>query len=605
MYYHQQAAQQARNANAYAIALRHLNDALACAEQAHATAEEHFNLLEMRVDVVSILGNPQLLQRDLHFMAQLAGDNPVQRSKLDPLHLDFLLSTGRYAEAESTARQVLSRAEGQGDLSLQAAALVALGIVFDIAGDKQQALACLQGAVDRYQQTRDRHGEAEARSHLANVLAKTEQRASARREFESVLALFEALGDQPKCADHLTILGVLSNYDGAFEDSLRYYRRALEICRSIGYRNGEVYASQGLGPALLALGQVGQAIHILLDALVICHEVGEPRLECVLRVHLSNSYARYVGNYPAAVQEATAGLALARAIGERVLEGMCLKELGQSLLGDGKLDEARQHMESALVIQQAARNDLKVYEIYESMVRLELTCGNAQAARRKLELAEVLCKQFNINYAVGSLLVLRAECLLASGRAEEALPYAQEAIAHAEGKKPPYRAFYTLYKTLTAVGRTAEARQALEGAYQGLVDMISSLPPEDQKMSEQVREHRAILETWHQTHPRRISVRLPRASTPLGRPLRPEEWVEVTWTVAAAEDGAIRGKVARRRARLLRLLEEAAQQGASPAYEHLAQALGVSLRTVSTDIAALQGEAAARLKTTLRGRTGK
>jgi tetratricopeptide (TPR) repeat protein len=263
-------------------------------------------------------------------------------------------------------------------------------------------------------------------------------------------------------------------------------------------------------------------------------------------------------------------------------------------------------MESALAIQQVAHNDLRLIEIYDVMIRLELACGNAEAAQRNLELAEAFCKQFNLNHAIGILLTLRAECLLASGQAEEALPYAQEAIAHAEGKKPPYRAFYTLYKTLTAVGRTAEARQALEGAYQGLVDMISGLPPEDQKMScEQVREHRAILETWQKTHPRRISVRLPRAGTPLGRPLRPEEWVEVTWTVAAPEDMAICGKVARRRTRLLRLLEEAAQQGASPAYEHLARALGVSLRTLSTDIAALQGETAARLKATLRGRTGK
>ena len=122
---------------------------------------------------------------------------------------------------------------------------------------------------------------------------------------------------------------------------------------------------------------------------------------------------------------------------------------------------------------------------------------------------------------------------------------------------------------------------------------------------EQVPVHRAILKAWQKSHPRRISVRLPRAGTPLGRPLKPEEWVEVNWTVAAEEDEAIGGKVARRRARLLRLLEEAAQQGASPAYEHLAQALGVSPRTLSTDMTALQGEAAARLKATLRGRPGK
>ena len=606
MHYHQQAAQQAMNTNAYAIALRHLNDALACAEQAQVTAEERFNLLEMRVEVVSILGDPQQIKRDLDLMAQLAGDNPAQRSRLDPLQLHFLVSTGHYAEAETTAHQVLSWAESQGNLSLQAAALVTLGSVFDIAGDKQQALTCLQGAVDRYQQIGDRHGEAEARSHLANVLAKTEQRASARREFETGLALFEALGDRPKCADLLAVLGVLSNYDGALEDSLQYYHRSLEISRSIGYRIGEVYASHGLGQVLLALGQVGQAIHTLQDTLNICHAVGDPRLECFLRVHLASIYTTYVGNYSAATQEAAAGLALARAIGERVLEGICLNELGETLLGFGKLEEARQHMESALEIQLAAHNDLKVFDIYESMVWLELACGDAEAAQRNLELAQALYKQFNITYAAGSLLSLRAECLLACGRAEEAIACAQQAIAHAEGKKTPYRVFYTLYKTLNALERTTEARQALEQAYQGLVDMVSSLTPEDQKMScEQVPVHRAILKAWQKSHPRRISVRLPRAGTPLGRPLKPEEWVEVNWTVAAEEDEAIGGKVARRRARLLRLLEEAAQQGASPAYEHLAQALGVSPRTLSTDMAALQGEAAARLKATLRGRPGK
>ena len=97
---------------------------------------------------------------------------------------------------------------------------------------------------------------------------------------------------------------------GAHDDSLRYYRCALEICRSICYRAGEVYASQELGPVLIALGQVGQGIHILQGALVISQAVGEPRLECMLRVYLASSYARYVGNYPAAVQEAAAGLVL-------------------------------------------------------------------------------------------------------------------------------------------------------------------------------------------------------------------------------------------------------------------------------------------------------
>ena len=100
-------------------------------------------------------------------------------------------------------------------------------------------------------------------------------------------------------------------------------------------------------------------------------------------------------------------------------ESICLKDTGLSLLGKGKLDEARQHMESALAIQQEAHNNLRLFEIYDSMIHLELACGNVQAARRNLELAEAFCKKFNINPAASVMLTLRARVpagLRAGGR---------------------------------------------------------------------------------------------------------------------------------------------------------------------------------------------
>ena len=87
-----------------------------------------------------------------------------------------------------------------------------------------------------------------------------------------------------------------------------------------------------------------------------------------------------------------------------------------------------------------------------------------------------------------------------------------------------------------------------------------------------------------------ISVRLPCADAPLGRPLRDDEYVAVTWTVDMAEDAAITGKANRRRRRLLRLLAEAQVQGAVPAYHHLAKALGVSERTIERDMVILWQE---------------
>ena len=93
-----------------------------------------------------------------------------------------------------------------------------------------------------------------------------------------------------------------------------------------------------------------------------------------------------------------------------------------------------------------------------------------------------------------------------------------------------------------------------------------------------------------------VRVRLPRADAPSGRPLRDDEWVEVTWTVTTSEDEAISGKAcpersrrtARRQHRLLCLLREAQEQGAAPTVEDLAEALGVSRATVKRDLAGLR-----------------
>ena len=90
-------------------------------------------------------------------------------------------------------------------------------------------------------------------------------------------------------------------------------------------------------------------------------------------------------------------------------------------------------------------------------------------------------------------------------------------------------------------------------------------------------------------------MRLARQGTPRGRPLRDDELADVLWTIASAEDEAVRaeaGKVAERQARLRRLCDEALAQGAEPTVGDLASALGVNGRTIDRDIAALRAAGA-------------
>lgn len=92
----------------------------------------------------------------------------------------------------------------------------------------------------------------------------------------------------------------------------------------------------------------------------------------------------------------------------------------------------------------------------------------------------------------------------------------------------------------------------------------------------------------HHQLPNRIVVRLPRNNVPTGRPLHANEWVEVYWVVTDPEDNRIPNKVARRQKRLLRLLHQAAEQGAAPTVVHLAAVLSVGQATIKRDLAALR-----------------
>jgi tetratricopeptide (TPR) repeat protein len=83
---------------------------------------------------------------------------------------------------------------------------------------------------------------------------------------------------------------------------------------------------------------------------------------------------------------------------------------------------------------------------------------------------------------------------------------------------------------------------------------------------------------------------LARRGAPRGRPLRPDELVEVIWTVDMPQQQGSRvmSKATLRQERLRRLCAEAAAQGAEPTVGDLADALGVAARTVDRDIAALR-----------------
>lgn len=108
----------------------------------------------------------------------------------------------------------------------------------------------------------------------------------------------------------------------------------------------------------------------------------------------------------------------------------------------------------------------------------------------------------------------------------------------------------------------------------------------------------AALQRMVQRAPPPIQVRLAPGASRHGRAGYKGGRILVSWTLDAGEgDRQIleaEGKVALRRHRIVRLLEEARAQGAAPTVQDLAQALAVSARSVEADLAALRKSGALR-----------
>ena len=141
------------------------------------------------------------------------------------------------------------------------------------------------------------------------------------------------------------------------------------------------------------------------------------------------------------------------------------------------------------------------------------------------------------------------------------------------------------------MGDTEEAAHFITKAYDQLAALLSDLPDEARRLAwENIPNHKAIHDRWAAHQPQRQRVELPIEQAPVGRPLNPEEVITVEWTVHDPSDEKIEDRIELRRHKILRLLTEAQEAGASPTVAHLADALGSSDATIRRDLAALRSQ---------------
>jgi len=583
IYYHYRAGLQAAQTYAYTTALTHYDQAISLLEHTDVHAVTHFDLLAAREKALDILGDRAAQTAALEAMLSLAQQDD-EKMYIAALRQAWLLTnTSHYDEAQDTARQALSLSKKRKDKMGQAEALNLIGTALTWQGKNEEAIQPLQEAITLAQQSGEHRGEARYRRFLASALLGFKKYDDAKEELDLSLQQAAAQNDLLEQAEIFNLLGIIHMERGISEAAREAYERSLTHCRAIGYLYGEGRALTNLGNLYYFQGQISKTLELYSKAIRIFAQLGQKRGEVQVRLNRASISQNVLGDSQQIIDDAQFALAYARQVGDPLSEGQSLTVLAEASRRGGDLKTARQHLKDGIKKMEECGDRWLLVQEYGVLAQLDIREHLPDQALEHLSYALTTCQELGLSNLEPALIALRGLALLQKEQFEEALQATTEAIGRLKpGVEQAYLIPYWHTQVLTALGRYDEAGAAIQQAYELLQEILAGLSPEQQRTSlERVPEHRAIVEAWQRGQPRQVTVSMPKVGGG-------DEQVNVTWTIESPADAHIQGKVARRHHRLQRLLDEAQTQGGTPTHQHLADALGVGLRTIERDMAALQ-----------------
>ncbi|CAG0935032.1 hypothetical protein TFLX_03856 [Thermoflexales bacterium] len=589
--YHQLAATEATAHHAYATASEHLSAALALVQQASLEPAAHFDLLTAHESAVEVLGAREQQANDLDAMLRLAGADESRLIRVQQRYARLLTTLSRFDEAEAAARQALTLAEQRQDTPNQIMALLALGENLNRSGRAIEAMPSVRQAVALCTDKQlDPRLTAQAHHALGDALLGQCEYATAQAEIQIALDYYTRINDLLGQAEELSLLAIIQMEQGQADDAAATYRRAIDLCRTIGFRYGESRNLLNYGNVFNLANRVAEAFDCYQQASLIASAIGHERGTAYVQANIASLALNALGNEELARHSAESALAFFRSVDNPASIAQCLTILGCIAQNRGDWTAAAPLFEEALKQVLNSGYRWMAVELLLSSANFLSEQGQPDQALEHLAMATAFCEELNAKDWVASVLASRGQAYLALGQLELALSATNDAMVHLTPTvERAYRIPYIHYQVLKAVGQQEPACAALEQAHQLLLRFFEQLTSEQRVQSAKgVPLHRAILTAWEAEQPQGMKVRLPCGNAPTGRPLRDEEFVEVKWTIMAPEEEAIEDKGARRQYRLLRLLTEAEEQAAAPTVDDLAKALGVSRATIKRDLAALR-----------------
>jgi tetratricopeptide (TPR) repeat protein len=585
--YSLRAGHRAAELGAFDTAVQHFERAGRWMERADLPIEEHFNGLGDWESVLEVLARRDEQRRVIADMEQIAGEDSRMLAETWRRRALHLAHAGSHVEAMAAAATARSLIEEDGDPRLRGRVLRTYGQVLSHAGHPAEAVPWLEVAVVAF--AGDPLAEAEAGCDLGSVLCESQHYRRATDELLRALDRYGESGNSRGVAEATGRLAIVHMEQGDLPTAIEFYESALSLCRDIGYRRGEAVNLSNLANVLYVRGDLREALQTYRDAAAAFTGIGDRRGAAHVLANAASVRHSILGD-PSAGDDAETALGYFRSEEHPWGEAFCHEILAGIARREGRLVAARRHVESGLDLLAGTGHRWLEAHLLRLAAQISLDEGRPEDARKLVDTAIAICVDLGLDDVAPTVRSVAALVALANDQQERSLALVRSASTHlSPGVEQPYLVWYRHYLIAHETGAEDEARASLAEAHTILRSIVDGLDAEQRERAlNAVPEHRAILDAWSRVESQQVPVTIPRAGVPLGRTLRPNDWIEVNWTISTPDDLIIDGEADRRRHRLVRLAEEAHEQGGAPRVEDFAAALGVSSVTIRRDLTGLR-----------------
>ncbi len=341
---------------------------------------------------------------------------------------DCLRGRGEFSAALEQVQQAIDLIADQGDGIVRGKALARAASLHVRLGDYASAQECASTAYELLRTTGEHAEIGTLELTLGTIHMRTGQVRRSQEFFESALFTFRRIGHREGTAKALNNLGILLKNGPRWKDALDYLRQTLAISEEMGNAGNIAMHCGNLGVLYSKMCDWKEAERALVRGISTCKEIGNSFTATCCHLAQGNLQRRR-GRYARAAES----YAQARQLAEQNKYGreivLCWECEGDLLADEGKLDEARAHLERALEMARAVapRGDLTP-EIERRLAAIALRKGEAAEAERLTTRAYRGARQVGDNVEAGAALRILGDAYARQGKHAAASRVLQRAV---------------------------------------------------------------------------------------------------------------------------------------------------------------------------------